>query len=117
MTPLPVRHVARIVVVDVADAVLLVRYSSARQEEIRTYWVPPGGALEAGETHFAAARRELYEETGLDAKIGDELFERDVQIVLPQGLVLNKDRYFLVRLDIQAPIVHNDSPEGIEELR
>jgi 8-oxo-dGTP pyrophosphatase MutT (NUDIX family) len=32
------------------------------------YWHGVAGALEEGETYAAAARRELYEETGLDAE-------------------------------------------------
>ncbi|MEM1526068.1 MAG: NUDIX hydrolase [Ignisphaera sp.] len=31
-------------------------------------WSIPGGAMEVGESIFDAARRELYEETGIDAK-------------------------------------------------
>ncbi len=36
-------------------------------------WLPPGGAVEADERPRAAAAREVREETGLDAAVGDPL--------------------------------------------
>jgi 8-oxo-dGTP pyrophosphatase MutT (NUDIX family) len=62
-----VRKSARIVVLDPAGAVLLVRYqdplaADPSKPELLTYWVPPGGGVDEGESYERAAIRELEEE-------------------------------------------------------
>ena len=57
------RPAARVVLLDEDDRILLVRSSW----DGRTLWFTPGGGLEPGEAPEAGARRELREETGLDA--------------------------------------------------
>jgi 8-oxo-dGTP pyrophosphatase MutT (NUDIX family) len=50
---------SRVVVVDAADRVLLVKQTYS------PYWILPGGGVERGETLAAAAARELLEEAGI----------------------------------------------------
>jgi 8-oxo-dGTP pyrophosphatase MutT (NUDIX family) len=49
--------------VDPRGRVLLLRWRDPVDRTI--FWEPPGGGIEPGESPIAAARRELYEETGL----------------------------------------------------
>jgi 8-oxo-dGTP pyrophosphatase MutT (NUDIX family) len=58
-----VRRAARVLLVDEADRVLLVRVTDPTTS--RTWWATPGGGLDPGESFEAAAHREIAEETGL----------------------------------------------------
>jgi ADP-ribose pyrophosphatase YjhB (NUDIX family) len=63
------------------------------------YWATPGGALEEGENFTEAARRELFEETGIlmDA-VGPQVADQEFMLQLPDGeYVVAEERFFLVR--------------------
>lgn len=65
-----IRRSSRLILLDTESRVLLFRIEDAtvfRADELpaETYWITPGGSLESGEDHAAAALRELWEETGM----------------------------------------------------
>jgi 8-oxo-dGTP pyrophosphatase MutT (NUDIX family) len=74
------RRTSRILVLDDDDRVLLflTRGSVAAQP---TRWITPGGGVDPGESHHAAACRELYEETGHVADdLGDPVSAYDFEV-------------------------------------
>ncbi|HEX4694412.1 MAG TPA: NUDIX domain-containing protein [Sphingomonas sp.] len=95
MTRTP-RPAARILLVDDLGRVLLFRFTPG--DGRAPFWCTPGGAVDPGESYEAAARRELYEETGILADPGPEVLRREVEFLTIEGIEVSADeRYFLVR--------------------
>lgn len=98
------RPAARIVCLDAADRVLLLRWRDPVGGS--HLWEPPGGGIEAGETPLEAARRELVEETGLDpaAITGPPVnVERDVWWNGEHKV--GPEQFFVARFAVERPAV------------
>lgn len=101
---IPVRDIARALVFDPQDRLLLIAYEASRPvdptvSESRTFWFMPGGGLEPGEDHVSACRRELEEEIGVaDAPIGPQVGRCDGPFHLFRTPRHARERYFVVRL-------------------
>lgn len=94
------RPAARILLVDGDGRVLLFRFDP---DDRPPFWCTPGGALDPGESYAEAARRELLEETGIDADPGPEVARRQVAFTTIEGVPVDADeRYFLVRVQEAA---------------
>jgi 8-oxo-dGTP pyrophosphatase MutT (NUDIX family) len=103
------RPAARILLVDAAGRVLLFRFTPADRPPL---WCTPGGAVDPGESFAAAARRELWEEVGLDLDCGPEVAQRTVDFLTFEGVEVTADeRYF--RVDVDACEV---APGGLTDL-
>jgi hypothetical protein len=63
------RPASRLLVIDSLDRILLFRVAED-QRRPRPLWITPGGGVHPGESPEDAARRELWEETGIEAEPG-----------------------------------------------
>jgi len=93
---LRIRRAARIIVVSAAERLLLFRFDVADRPP---FWVTAGGECEPDESFEDAARRELFEETGLIADPGEQIARTTPQFVTVEGEPIQADeRYFLLRV-------------------
>lgn len=105
------RPTARLLAFDQKKRLLLFRCNNPSSPG-ECFWIAPGGGVESGETYESAARRELWEETGItsSADVGPCVLE-DKKIGHHTDFggreITFCDRYFPVRLSADE-ITHLD---------
>ena len=99
------RDAVRLLVVDGDDRLLLQPCITPDTRE--EFWCTPGGALHESETPSDAARRELFEETGLrlDGDLDEPVWERMHEFTVGDGREFHqRERYYVVRVDAFDPV-------------
>jgi 8-oxo-dGTP pyrophosphatase MutT (NUDIX family) len=102
--PRRIRRAARILLTDAEERLLLFRYAPPSR---RAFWCAPGGECDPGEDFTCAARRELREETGLDADCGVEFAARADDFITLEGEPVRSDeRFFRLRVETLDVLDH-----------
>ncbi|MCX5310394.1 NUDIX hydrolase [Streptomyces sp. NBC_00154] len=95
--PTEKRKVARVVLLDADDRILLM-HGYEPEDPTRTWWFTPGGGLEGDESREQAALRELAEETGItDVELGPVLWQRICSFPFDGRRWDQDEWYFLAR--------------------
>ena len=100
-----VRRVARVLLLDPDDALLLIRGHDPAKPDAGDWWCTPGGGIEGTESHLEAARREVFEETGTRvADLRALRGERRTEFDFDGCHYVQRERYFAARLDRFVPV-------------
>ncbi|HEY2070919.1 MAG TPA: NUDIX domain-containing protein [Rhizomicrobium sp.] len=97
MTPRP-RRAARVILLDDAGRVLLIRFVIPRSDGPFAFWATPGGGVEPGESDLDAARRELREELGLETDLAGPINEITAIFEFGGEMVEQTDVFFIGRI-------------------
>lgn len=108
------RRSARVFLFDPAGRILLIRFVAELEGRPFVFWVTPGGEVEAGEAHLAAAERELFEELGLRLQLSGPVHEESGGTYTHLGeTVRNFDVFFAGICEADAPRLGGVTAEEI----
>jgi 8-oxo-dGTP pyrophosphatase MutT (NUDIX family) len=94
------RRAARVVLVDHADRILLLRGCDPARPGPR-WWFTPGGGLNPGESTADGAVRELFEETGLrvtPGELGEPVWHQVTRFSFDNRQYRQEQDFYLVRV-------------------
>lgn len=98
------RPTARVLIVNPADEVFLIKTHFDPELGLEPRWLTPGGGIDAGEDALQAAVRELFEETGLQVppeQLGEIFWETSGVWEWSDGIHFQSytDTIYLLRID------------------
>lgn len=100
---LSVRPTARVLLLDAADRILLLKGRLPAARDRPGAWFTVGGGVEPGETYAEAAAREILEETGIaDFELGPVIWVREGVMRMPEP-TLFKECYLVARCEGAEP--------------